>query len=182
MKPLHITEITFRHFGDTGDRIKAVASIVIENQFVVHEVRIIDGPRRGLFAAYPNKAYNQFDTTGCAHPITDITRKAWEQQLLDTYINAESIGAEFTKGHAFHFSPIARGQSPLSMDQLNKVVPEAPMLVYVACLNPETQAPEISSAEWEAFDGRYFYGAGLLDDLQNYGKLFVAFRYKPLRY
>lgn len=82
---LKITEITFRHFGTAGDRIKAAASIVIENQLVIHEVRIIQGTRRGLFVAYPNKEYNIFDKTGCVYPINDVVRRTWERQILSSY-------------------------------------------------------------------------------------------------
>lgn len=177
-KILKITEITFRHFGGADERIKAMASVVIENQLVIHEVRIIDGPLRGLFVSYPNKKLDTQDKNSCAHPIDNETRIAWEQQILETFEAAKALGTDRTKGLTFHFQS-SKEQKPLTLEQLQTVRPGAPVLVYTVCFDEEGGTLDFDTGAWETFDGLYFHGYRIGDDLQNYGKVFVAFRCKP---
>ncbi len=83
--PLRITGIRWQHFAtDPQDNVLAMASIIIHDQLIIHEVRIIRGKER-IFVSYPNKEYNVRDRKGCVYPITEFLRKEWEDQILTAY-------------------------------------------------------------------------------------------------
>ena len=85
-----ITQITWRQFGAPGDRVKGVASIVLDDELVIHEVRVIVGHSR-LFVSYPNKEYDTHDQTGCVYPINDTTRREWEREILTSFVKAMTL-------------------------------------------------------------------------------------------
>lgn len=173
---LKITEITFRYFGGADERIKAVASIVIENQLVIHEVRIIDGPLRGLFVAYPNKKLDMQDKNSCAHPINNETRIAWEKQILETYDTATAIGADLIVGQTFYFESSRQYQEPLTVKQLRTVTSDNPILVYGVSYDDQGKS---DYAGWVIFDGTYFHWEAWTEELTAYEKslsLFAASR------
>lgn len=66
---------------------------------------------------------------------------------------------------------------PLTLEELEKVKMDAPILVYVVLFNDETHMPEYG--EWMIFDGHSFYSDEAYDGLDNYGTMFVAYRHKP---
>lgn len=84
---MKITEINWRQFGEPGERVKAMCSIVLDNVLVIHEVRVIKGRQR-LFVAYPNKAYDKSDKNGCVYPIDNDLRRAWEKEILASFVAA----------------------------------------------------------------------------------------------
>ncbi len=82
---LKITGIRWQFFAtDPKDNVLAMASIFVNDQLIIHEVRVIRGKSR-IFVSYPNKQLNPRDWKGCAYPIDDNVRQKWEQQILADY-------------------------------------------------------------------------------------------------
>lgn len=82
-----ITDIRIRKIDKEG-KMKAVASITIDDVFVVHDIKIIDGDK-GLFIAMPSKKSTDGEYRDIAHPINSETRDSIQKQILDAYASAE---------------------------------------------------------------------------------------------
>lgn len=67
--------------------MRAVASITIEDEFVVHDIKIIDGDK-GLFIAMPSRKSADGEYRDIAHPITSETRGKLQDQILEAYQRA----------------------------------------------------------------------------------------------
>jgi len=83
---MNITDIRVRKIDKEG-KMKAVASITIDNVFVVHDIKIIDG-EKGLFIAMPSKKANDGEFRDIAHPIKSETRDELQKMILEAYKNA----------------------------------------------------------------------------------------------
>lgn len=84
---MKITDVRVRRVeGET--RLKAVASITIDEAFAVHELRIIEG-NEGLFVAMPSRKTAEGTFRDIAHPINIETRKMVEEVVLEAYRNLE---------------------------------------------------------------------------------------------
>lgn len=80
---MKITDVRIRKIeGQT--RLRAVASITIDDAFAVHELRIIEG-KDGLFVAMPSRAASDGTFRDLAHPINQETRAEIEKIVLDKY-------------------------------------------------------------------------------------------------
>lgn len=84
---MNITDIRIRKVGEDS-KLKGVASITFDNEFVVHDIKIIDG-QNGLFIAMPNKKMGEGDYRDIAHPLTSETRNRLKDAILDAYSKAE---------------------------------------------------------------------------------------------
>ncbi len=80
---MQITDIKIRKV-EGQNRLRAVASITIDNAFVIHELRVIEG-QNGLFIAMPNKKTPQGEYKDIAHPINVETRQMIEDVVLAKY-------------------------------------------------------------------------------------------------
>ena len=67
--------------------MKAIASITIDNEFVVHDIRVIDG-NNGMFVAMPSKRTPDGEFRDIAHPISSATREKIQVAVLTEYENA----------------------------------------------------------------------------------------------
>jgi len=67
--------------------MKAIASITIDNEFVVHDIRVIDG-NNGMFVAMPSKRTPDGEFRDIAHPISSATREKIQSAVLDEYDRA----------------------------------------------------------------------------------------------
>jgi len=72
------------HILGTGNRLKAIASITIDDAFAIHELRIIEG-RDGLFVAMPSRQGTDGTFKDIAHPINLETRELIEKAVLAQY-------------------------------------------------------------------------------------------------
>jgi len=68
----------------TDGRMKAIASITLDNEFVVHDIRVIDG-NAGLFVAMPSKRTPDGEFRDIAHPINSGTRSKIQDAVLAAY-------------------------------------------------------------------------------------------------
>ena len=92
---MQITDVRVRKLSKEG-KMKAIVSITIDNVFVVHDIKVIEG-EKGLFIAMPSKKAADGEYRDIAHPINSATRDSiqkiimekYEQALLDP--NAEEV-------------------------------------------------------------------------------------------
>ena len=68
--------------------MKAIASITFDNEFVVHDIRVIDG-NSGMFVAMPSKRTPDGEFRDIAHPITSSTRQTIQDAVLREYYKAD---------------------------------------------------------------------------------------------
>lgn len=80
---MKITDIRIRAVV-TDSRLRAVASITIDDCFAVHELRIIEG-KEGLFVAMPSRQISDGTFKDIAHPINVETRKMIEEAVIAKY-------------------------------------------------------------------------------------------------
>ncbi len=87
---MNITDVRIRKVDKEG-KMKAVASITIDGEFVVHDIKIIDG-EKGLFIAMPSRRTGEGEYRDIAHPINSETRDELQKLILGTYEKAVSEG------------------------------------------------------------------------------------------
>ena len=80
---MQITDIRIRKTEREG-KLKAVASITIDDEFVVHDIKIIDGDK-GMFIAMPSRKTTDGEYKDIAHPIKSSTREEMQGLILDKY-------------------------------------------------------------------------------------------------
>ncbi len=88
---MNITDIRIRTVQKNDGKLKAVASITIDDCFVVHDIKIIEG-QDGLFIAMPSRKTSDNEYKDIAHPINTETRESLKNIVLKAY------EAELTKG------------------------------------------------------------------------------------
>lgn len=87
---MKITDVRVRRIAKVG-KMKAVVSITLDNEFVIHDIKIIEG-EKGLFIAMPSKKAADGEYRDIAHPINAETRKVMEEAILQKY--RESLETE----------------------------------------------------------------------------------------
>lgn len=85
---MKITDVRVRKV-ETDSKMKAVASITIDDVFVVHDIKIIEG-EKGLFIAMPSKKGADGEYRDTAHPINSETRVMLQDTILGAYERAET--------------------------------------------------------------------------------------------
>jgi len=80
---MEITEI--KVFLVNEEKLKAYVTIVLDNCFVVRDLKIISG-NAGLFVAMPSKRRKDGSFKDIAHPLNQETRTVMEKQILDAYL------------------------------------------------------------------------------------------------
>ena len=80
---MQITDIRIRKVDKEG-KMKAVVSITIDEEFVVHDIKVIEG-EKGLFIAMPSRKANDGEYRDIAHPINSTTRENIQKLILDKY-------------------------------------------------------------------------------------------------
>lgn len=83
---MEITDVRVRKINTEG-RMKAVASVTFDNQFVVHEVRVVEG-QNGLFVAMPSRKTQEGQFRDIAHPIDASTRAMIQSAVVGRYLEA----------------------------------------------------------------------------------------------
>ena len=78
-----VTEVRIRKLAQEG-KMRAIVSVTLNEQFVVHDVRIIEGSN-GLFVAMPSKRTPNGAFRDIAHPISVEARQEIEQSVLGAY-------------------------------------------------------------------------------------------------
>ena len=80
---MQITDIRVRQVFNEG-KMKARVSITLDDQFVVHEIKVIEG-EKGIFIAMPSKKQSGGDFKDIAHPINRETRVMMQDCIIEAY-------------------------------------------------------------------------------------------------
>jgi stage V sporulation protein G len=83
---MKITDVRVRKVTKQG-KMRAVVSVTFDNEFVVHDIKVIEG-ERGLFIAMPSKKSTDGEYRDIAHPINSDTRKVLQDTILEAYDKA----------------------------------------------------------------------------------------------
>ena len=87
---MNITDVRVRKVAKEG-KMKAVVSITIDEEFVVHDIKVIEG-EKGLFIAMPSRKATDGEYRDIAHPINSSTRDMIQTLILGKY--QEMLDAE----------------------------------------------------------------------------------------
>ena len=85
---MKITSVSVVKNKNEDSRMKGIATIVLDDQFAVHDIRIIEGDN-GLFTAMPSRKTTTGGYRDVAHPITPETRDMIEKAILNAYKEGE---------------------------------------------------------------------------------------------
>lgn len=80
---MQITDVRIRKVTKEG-KMKAVVSITFDDEFVVHDIKVIEG-EKGLFIAMPSRKAADGEYRDIAHPINSSMREKVQQIILERY-------------------------------------------------------------------------------------------------
>ena len=80
---MNITDVRIRKISDEG-KMKAVASVTFDDEFVVHDIKVIDG-QNGLFVAMPSRKMGEGDFRDIAHPLVSELRNRSKDAIFAAY-------------------------------------------------------------------------------------------------
>ena len=83
---MRITDVRVRKIDKEG-KMKAIVSVTFDDEFVVHDIKVIDGDK-GLFVAMPSKKASDGGYRDIAHPINSSTRDSIQKTILEAYQKA----------------------------------------------------------------------------------------------
>ena len=93
---MQITDVRIRKISKEG-KMKAVVSITLDSEFVVHDIKVIEG-EKGLFIAMPSRRAGDGEYRDIAHPINSDTREMIQKIILEKYeavmLEEESLSEE----------------------------------------------------------------------------------------
>ena len=81
---MKITSVNVRITEKEDTRMKGIASVLIDDCFAIHDIRIIEGDN-GLFIAMPSRKTATGGYRDIAHPINSECRKIFEDAVIDAY-------------------------------------------------------------------------------------------------
>lgn len=82
-----ITDVRIRKIASDG-KMKAIVSVTFDNEFVVHDIKVIEG-QNGLFIAMPSRKTPDGEFKDIAHPINTDTREKIQGAILEAYKQAK---------------------------------------------------------------------------------------------
>ena len=80
---MQITDVRVRKVSKEG-KMKAIVSITLDNEFVVHDIKVIEG-EKGVFIAMPSRKAADGEYRDIAHPINSDTRDMIQKTILEKY-------------------------------------------------------------------------------------------------
>lgn len=94
---MQITDVRVRRIEKEG-KMKAIVSITLDNEFVIHDIKVIEG-EKGLFIAMPSRKAADGEYRDIAHPINSNTRdmiqsmilSKYETTIVDSDVNTEAV-------------------------------------------------------------------------------------------
>lgn len=90
---MEITSVNVRRIEKENSRMKGIASILIDDSFAVHDIRIIEGDN-GVFIAMPSRKTATGGYRDIAHPINPEVREMFEKAILAEYEKQPESSAE----------------------------------------------------------------------------------------
>ena len=82
-----ITDVRVRKIASEG-KMKAIVSVTFDNEFVVHDIKVIEG-QNGLFIAMPSRKTPDGEFKDIAHPINQSARENLQSAVLKAYYDAD---------------------------------------------------------------------------------------------
>ena len=92
-----ITDVRVRKIASEG-KMKAIVSVTFDNEFVVHDIKVIEG-QNGLFIAMPSRKTPDGEFKDIAHPINTETRERIQGAILEAYEKAVSEESLIVSGY-----------------------------------------------------------------------------------
>ena len=83
---MQVTDVRVRKVTKEG-KMRAIVSITLDDEFVIHDIKVIEGDK-GLFIAMPSKKATDGEYRDIAHPINSGTRERIQSIILDKYEQA----------------------------------------------------------------------------------------------
>ena len=80
---MEITDVRLRRMTTDG-KMKAVASVTLDGEFVIHDVKVVEG-LKGLFVAMPSRKTPDGEFRDVAHPITQQARERIQKAVLEVF-------------------------------------------------------------------------------------------------
>jgi stage V sporulation protein G len=93
---MKITDIRIRRL-EGNSKMKAIVSITIDDEFVLHDIKVVDG-EKGLFIAMPSKKTSDGEYRDIAHPIKTETRNRIQTLILDRYSQEDEVPESILTG------------------------------------------------------------------------------------
>jgi len=90
---MKITSVNVRKIEKENSRMKGIASVLLDDSFAVHDIRIIEGDN-GLFIAMPSRKTATGGYRDIAHPINPEGRAMFEEAIFEAYKNADQPSEE----------------------------------------------------------------------------------------
>ena len=90
---IQITDVKIRMVNAENSKLKAVASLIIDDCLAVHDIKIIDGDN-GEFIAMPSRKTPSGEFKDIAHPINSETREVMRKAIIDAYHRALAENSE----------------------------------------------------------------------------------------
>lgn len=86
---MQITSVSVRKIDKDGSRMKGIASVLLDDSFAVHDIRIIEG-ENGLFIAMPSRKTATGGYRDIAHPINQEVRDMFDDAIISEFNKVES--------------------------------------------------------------------------------------------
>ena len=80
---MEITDVRIRRVNTDG-KMKAVVSVTFDDEFVIHDVKVVEGTN-GLFVAMPSRKTPEGDFRDIAHPISSSSRAKIQTRVLEEF-------------------------------------------------------------------------------------------------
>ncbi|MBE7075885.1 MAG: septation regulator SpoVG [Clostridiales bacterium] len=84
---MNITDIRVRLVNDNNEKLKAVVSITIDDELVVHDIKVING-KNGYFLSMPSRKTNEGEFKDIVHPIKTEVRDMLKEKIIAEYEKA----------------------------------------------------------------------------------------------
>ena len=81
---MQVTDVRIRKINNSEGKMRAIVSVTFDDEFVVHDIKIIEGIN-GLFIAMPSRKMGEGDFRDIAHPINSETRSKLQEAIFEEY-------------------------------------------------------------------------------------------------
>lgn len=81
---MKITSVTVRKITKENSRLRGIASVLLDDSFAIHDIRIIEGDN-GLFIAMPSRQTSTGEYRDVCHPINPDVRSEFTEAIIDEY-------------------------------------------------------------------------------------------------
>ncbi len=85
---MQITDVRVRKASSSEGKVKAYCSVVLDEMFVIHEIRVVEGAR-GVFVSMPRRKTGESEFRDLAHPITAEARTMLQSAVMQAYLKLE---------------------------------------------------------------------------------------------